>query len=299
MAEQDNISVTPSALDEDTRTRKTVRLRTIVPGATGPKLDEAPKTAVPAAESADAADTNTRVTVKLKPVVPVAVKPVVPAAVKPVIPAAESADAADTNTRVTVKLKPVAAAPVVTPATVPAENKAEAVEDTATRRNPVISAAPAAEEDDRTVKIQRPVLKKPLSVPAAAVKPAAEAPKADVPAAEAPKADVSAAEAPKAVIPPKMAVPQKPVVPKKPVVPPRPATPPASMPAAPLNESGKGVNDAVPAMIPGADKPSKLYTILAWVSLIFLLASATLITCHYLAFEHNVEIELPGIPFGK
>jgi len=38
MADQENIPVTPAPLDDDTRTRKTMRLRTLIPAATGPQL---------------------------------------------------------------------------------------------------------------------------------------------------------------------------------------------------------------------------------------------------------------------
>ena len=80
MADQENIPVTPAPLDDDTRTRKTMRLRTLIPAATGPQLaspeqsDAAvPAPAAPAVASVPAGvdeDTRTRMTVKLKPAVP-------------------------------------------------------------------------------------------------------------------------------------------------------------------------------------------------------------------------------------
>ena len=83
MADQENIPVTPAPLDDDTRTRKTMRLRTLIPAATGPQLAspeqsaaEAPApVAAPAVAPAPAGvdeDTRTRMTVKLKPAAPVA-----------------------------------------------------------------------------------------------------------------------------------------------------------------------------------------------------------------------------------
>ena len=43
MADQENIPAQDISVDEDTRTRKTVRLQTIVPAATGPVLDNITK----------------------------------------------------------------------------------------------------------------------------------------------------------------------------------------------------------------------------------------------------------------
>ena len=297
MADQENIPVAPVMTDEDTRTRKTVRLRTIVPAATGPSLQDVPAAPAPADD-----DTRTRSTVKLSPTAKA------PAA--PVIPPIETAAAPneDTRTRLTVKLKPaakvmpdIASAPAPAPvapapapvapapapvAPAPAPVAAVEEDDTRTRRNTVIASAGVSVDDDRTVKIQRPTLNRPAPAPA----PAASA--AEIP--EAPTVNLK-----KPVLTPNM---NRPVPPAgmPGAVPPagRPgAVPPAGMPGA---VPPAGMPGAVPPVVPGAavmnEQPSKFYMIMSVITLIFMLAVAAMTTAHYLTYEHNVEVELPGLP---
>ena len=130
MADQENTPATPTSLVEDTRTRKTVRLRTLVSAASGPSLanvpvvegeedtrtrltvrlnpakkaPEAPE--APVADTVAEDDTRTRLTVKLNPANSAAEKPAIEIPQASGAPALEQEE--DTRTRMTLKLKPVA-----------------------------------------------------------------------------------------------------------------------------------------------------------------------------------------------
>ena len=149
-----------------------------------------------------------------------------PSAAKPLVPVKKSgvdgSDEEELRSSMTVKLKPVAA------------------------KAPKKSADEENSEDDRTVRIQRPALKKPAG--GQGVNPAANRPAGKRPAGNRPEADVD-------------------------------------MPAA-------------PAQMPVA-RPSGFYMIMTLISLLFLIGTAALTTVHYLNFEHKIEVEIPGIPFGK
>ena len=108
MADQEIIPANNVSADEDTRTRKTVRLRSIAPEVSAASAAAAPAPAAPApaaaapAPVADGDDTMTRKTVKLKPLRPTAPvpAPAVPkaaAAPAPAIAAHAAADAAGNN----------------------------------------------------------------------------------------------------------------------------------------------------------------------------------------------------------
>jgi hypothetical protein len=70
-------------------------------------------------------------------------------------------------------------------------------------------------------------------------------------------------------------------------------------PNVPGADSVSDANVSIPLPPKNNASSSALYTILALVSLVLLLGSATLGVVHYLNFEHKMNIELPGIPFGK
>ncbi len=253
----------PVSMEEDTRTRKTVRLRAITPAASAENaapaaIPAAPKPAAPAA-----------VPVPPKPAAPVAV----PAPPKPAAPV--MMDGEDTTTRKTVKLKPVmpaAAAPQTAASVAPATMVED---DTRTRKTVMIrpatapAAAPAApaaapDSDDRTVKIQRP---KPVAP--SLVKPVAPAVTA-VP----PKAPGLTTPAPKPVAPVKQAVP-----PVKPVVPQIPAEKKSSVPVA---EVSNGIL-------------AKIHTGLTVAALVFLLATAVFTAAQYFGICQGVKCDIPGM----
>ena len=229
MADVENTPGASVSLEEDTRTRKTVRLRTLTPKVTGPVLDDVP------AEAAgdDVEDTRTRMTVKLKPS---AAKP--PLTLKKPAVAEDSAveaeeGAEDTRTRMTVKLKPSAAKPPLT-LKKPAADGA-------------VAAEAGAEGEGHTVRLPRPALKKG---------PGAAAP----------------------------GMPQQGG--------PRPVRCP-EMNGAPVKEN-------YPADVPlDVPRASGFYMVMTLISLLFLIGTAALTTVHYLNFEHLIEFEIPGIPFGK
>lgn len=308
MADQENAPVTPASLAEDTRTRKTVRLRTIAPAATGPSLSNVP------VGDAPVEDTRTRLTVKLKPAMAAAPKIPAPAAAPAPAPTSAVAPAAapapaptpavatsiedDTRTRSTVKLMPSAkaAAPVVPNIEPAVQQSAAEDEDTRTRRNVVISQLAAGGDDDRTVKIQRPTLKKPVVQPKPAPSVAPAVAPAPVPAAApAPVPAALPAPVPAAVPAPVPAAAPAPV----------PAAAPAPAPAA-APAPQFGVHSGMPgAMQPGVPpmavtkKCSVFYTVMAVLTLICLLGVGALTASHYLTFDHGIEFSIPGIPFGK
>ena len=302
MADQENAPVTPASLAEDTRTRKTVRLRTIAPAATGPSLSNVQ------VGDAPVEDTRTRLTVKLKPAMAAAPKipavapapaptPAVAPAVAPApapTPAVATSIVDDTRTRSTVKLMPSAkaASPVVPNVEPAVQQSAAEDEDTRTRRNVVISQLAAGGDDDRTVKIQRPTLKKPVVQPKPAPSVAPAAAPAPAPAA-APAPAPAAAPAP---------VPAAAPVPAPAVAPAPQLGVHSGMPGA----MQPGVHSGMPgAMQPGVPpmavtkKCSVFYTVMAVLTFICLLGVGALTASHYLTFDHGIEFSIPGIPFGK
>ena len=117
MADQENSVRLPS--EEDTRTRKTVRLRPIAPAPAPTQLaDPLSGRNTNTGNLEVLSDTQTRRTVKLKPLAPAgaaAPAPVAPAAPvappKPVMPAAPAVED-DTRTRKSVVIRPKTVAPV-------------------------------------------------------------------------------------------------------------------------------------------------------------------------------------------
>ncbi|MBR2345230.1 MAG: hypothetical protein IKA71_05535 [Lentisphaeria bacterium] len=253
MADENN-TLNQAPMEEDTRTRKTVRLRAIAPEVSA-ATTAAPAAPAVSAPISDGDDTMTRKTVKLKPVRPAIPVPTAPVAAAPAAPVAAAPAA------------PVTAAPAA-----PVED------DTRTRKTVVIrpavapAAAAPAGADDRTVKIQRPAPKviapKPV-VPAAAPQPVA--PKPAVPAA-----------APKPVAP-------------KPVV---PAAAPKVVPPIASKTSDGVETGSVPEVAFDSDKKdfaSIFCTVAAALALVAILGTALLTTAHYLQFEHDTIIEIPGL----
>ena len=193
----------------------------------------------------------------------------------------------------------ISGVPASAPASAPAPAKAvtEPIEeDTKTRRNAVLPAAAptsasVAADDDRTVRIQRPALKKP-TVAASAPASSPVVPKTPVvPSVPETPATASAPATPKIpAVPPKAAPPRPPVSP----MPTQQLTPPS-----PADLAASNANVKVPLPPESGARPSALYTVVTLISLLLLLGSATLGVVHYLNFEHKTNIELPGIPFGK
>ncbi|MBE6365057.1 MAG: hypothetical protein E7053_04815 [Lentisphaerae bacterium] len=307
MADVENTPGASVSLEEDTRTRKTVRLRTLTPKVTGPVLDDVP------AEAAgdDVEDTRTRMTVKLKPS---AAKP--PLTLKKPAVAEDSAveaeeGAEDTRTRMTVKLKPSAAKPPLTlkkPA-VAEDSSAEAedgAEDTRTRmtvklkpsaakppltlKKPAVAEDSAAEaeegaEDTRTrmtVKLKPSAAKPPLTLK----KPAADG---------AVAAEAGAEGEGHTVRLPRPALKKGPGA-AAPGMPQQGGPRPVRCP----EMNGAPVKENYPADVPlDVPRASGFYMVMTLISLLFLIGTAALTTVHYLNFEHLIEFEIPGIPFGK
>ena len=217
MADENN-TLNQAPMEEDTRTRKTVRLRAIAPEVSA-ATTAAPAAPAVSAPISDGDDTMTRKTVKLKPVRPAIPVPAAPVAAAPATPVAAAPAAPvedDTRTRKTV---------VIRPAVAPA------------------AAAPAG-ADDRTVKIQRP--------------------------------------APKPVAP-------------KPVV---PAAAPKVVPPIASKTSAGVETGSVPEVAFDSDKKdfaSIFCTVAAALALVAILGTALLTTAHYLQFEHDTIIEIPGL----
>ncbi|MBO7329442.1 MAG: hypothetical protein J6W00_11805, partial [Lentisphaeria bacterium] len=249
-----------------------------------------------------------RLTVKLKPVASAPVPPVTIPEAAPAQEVAASKEEDDTRTRGTIKLKPVLSAAPAVPvinadkAAAPAEPAKAAEPDTRTRNtvklkpmgavqaaSPVSlkdgdAPAPAAVEsadDDRTVRIQRPVLKKPMPRPAMS-KPAPPAPvAAAVPPAPAP------APVPAESSPVQEAIPEAPA--------------PEAAPESVVEPVRKNNDAAAAIQFPeeSESRPSVLYTVLTLITFVLLACAATLGVVHYLNFEHKKDIKISGIPFGK
>ena len=304
MADQENTPATPTSLAEDTRTRKTVRLRTLVSAASGPSLadvpvvdgDEDTRTRLtvrlnpakkaPAAPAVEEDDTRTRLTVKLNPANSAAEKPAVEAPQAPAAPAALQEE--DTRTRMTVKLKPAAhPMPSISGEAKPAAPAAEIAEDdTRTRRNTVINPAAGADNDDRTVKIKRPAIKKPALTKAPVLSaPQAAAPES-APQAAAPESAPQAA-APESA--PQAAAPQS--APAAPVL--KLAADKSAAPKlTPVSE--ERVDAAAPADADNGEKGIGR-TILLAAAMILLLAVALMATSQFLTFDCGIDFEVPGL----
>ncbi len=310
----------------DTQTRKTVKLKPLsaaaenrpisIPGAS-PAPAPAPVTApapvaAPAAPAPEGASTNTRKVLVLKPT-PAKHTPVNPevspskqtmvladaevpqpvvepskqtmvladatddensdtvkvqkvdAPVKPGVAAVEEAD--DKTVKVQRPVRPPAPAPAPA-APAPAPAPAPAV--------PVAATAVTPDDDKATVKLARPAMPKPAA-PAPA--PAAPAP-AEVKAEEA-QAEDTKGDAPKS----KLSLKKDKEEAK--AAPPQVA---AGMAALGLAESGLADTAKPPR---SASSPSVVYTALAAVTLILLIASAALCTIQYLNFHQDMKIDLP------
>ncbi len=277
----------PMADGEDTKTRKTVRLK---PSAVGPgsiKLPGVPTSAAstPIADPLTGRDTDTgnlevledtqtRRTVKLKPVVPTAVPH--PINLQPGSASAPSA-MENTQTRRTVVLKPS----VLPPSSVK-------VTPDAGSETPV--------ESSDTIKIARPV-----RGPADPAKQTVVLPTNNVPPGSAPadpgKATVKLSRpvpaAPKPLTPPPAA--PAPEAPK--AAPAVPAAPSAAKEEAKPEEAAKklDVEAIVGVDAKGPEVPSRLYLALAAVSLILVIGTAAITTVQYLNICQGQKIELPGL----
>ena len=82
---------------------------------------------------------------------------------------------------------------------------------------------------------------------------------------------------------------------------PSPPAAPAPAPAADaFTNTSTASAAAASAQAPAAaNRPSLFYMIMTIVTMIILLGTAALTTVHYLKVEHQVDVEIPGIPFGK
>ncbi len=299
MADQENTPATPTSLAEDTRTRKTVRLRTLVSAASGPSLadvpvvegDEDTRTRLtvrlnpakkaPAAPAVEEDDTRTRLTVKLNPANSAAEKPAAETPSAPAAPAALQEE--DTRTRMTVKLKPAARPmPSISGEAKPAAPAAEIAEDdTRTRRNTVINPAAGADNDDRTVKIKRPAIKKPALTKAPVLSaPQAAAPES-APLAAAPESAPQAAA-------PESAPQSAPAAPVLKLAADKSAAPKLT----PVSE--ERVDVAAPADADNGEKGIGR-TILLAAAMILLLAVALMATSQFLTFDCGIDFEVPGL----
>jgi hypothetical protein len=259
----------------DTQTRKTVKLKPIAPldkGATlGGAINRPTMMSTPAASaplSGGGTGTQTRKVVMLK---------TVPAKNTPVDPVAEAAPA------------PAPAAPAVDDATVKVQKVAAPVmpsiqtegtgEDATVKiKRPEKSiipaaAAPAAETEKPTVKIEPPKLVK-KAAPEAPAAPAVPAPAAEAPAEAVEKEETIEKnglglkkDAGKTALPPKV--------------------------AADMAELGLGGGGIVPRSRSGQSGPSALYTILAVISAACLLVTAALSVIQYLNIGEGQNIQIP------
>jgi len=165
----DKLNVNPALPQDgdDTVTRKTIKLRpAIMPGSpvATPAVSPRPAANTDTGNIDLADDTQTRRTIKLKPVSPIHVtppaSPATPVAPSAAAAPAPAADGDDTVTRKTIKLRPAvpgAAAPAATPAAAPA------------------AASTAEDSGEKTIRIQRPVIK-PVTGPAVSSSPVSAAP---------------------------------------------------------------------------------------------------------------------------
>lgn len=276
----------------NTQTRKTVVLRPSVAPASGLHV-------TPSAPAADAEDTTTRKTVALHP------STAAPSGLKitPAPAAAAAAEEDDTRTRKTVVLKPSAA----TPAGLKIEKE---------------------DMDDATIRIQRPPHKTPAAPAAAPAAPAAQKQTVELPAEalvpeneiqKTMELDTSDLVDEKATV--KLAPPKHPVPPPVPPVkktgkveteePEKapetedaaegaeaPAEETAAAPAEEAAAAGKKqkkVKAPRPAYSADVRRPSAAYLVMAVITLILMVGTATLTTVQYLNLCQNQNIELPGL----
>lgn len=293
----------------NTQTRKTVVLRPSVAPASGLHV-------TPSAPAADAEDTTTRKTVALHPstAAPSGLK-ITPA------PAAAAAEEDDTRTRKTVVLKPSAA----TPAGLKIEK--EDMDDATIRiqRPPrkapatpaAAPAAPAAQK--QTVELSAEALVPEEGAPRQTVELPAEALVPENEIQKTMELDTSDLVDEKATV--KLAPPKHPVPPPVPPVKQtgkveteepekapetEAATEGAEAPAeetaaAPAEEAAaagkkqKKVKAPRPAYSADVRRPSAAYLVMAVITLILMVGTATLTTVQYLNLCQNQNIELPGL----
>ena len=148
------------------------------------------------------------------------------------------------------------------------------------------NAAADGTDDDRTVKMKRPALKKPAAVTPPPTAPAA----APVP----PRPQFNPAGIGGAKMNP--ARPGGPLGQPAPLGQGGPLGQPG-MPGQPAPAAPEAAE--IPKPVAGAASPSLFYMLMAIFSLIFLLGTAVLTTAHYLNFVHNIEVSIPGVPFRK
>ena len=290
----------------NTQTRKTVVLRPSVAPASGLHV-------TPSAPAADAEDTTTRKTVALHP------STAAPSGLKitPAPAAAAAGEEDDTRTRKTVVLKPSAA----TPAGLKIEK--EDMDDATIRiqRPPhktpatpaAAPAAPAAQK--QTVELSAEALVPEEGAPRQTVELPAEALVPENEIQKTMELDTSDLVDEKATV--KLAPPKHPVPPPVPPVkktgkveteePEKaPETEGAEAPAeetaaAPAEEAAaagkkqKKVKAPRPAYSADVRRPSAAYLVMAVITLILMVGTATLTTVQYLNLCQNQNIELPGL----
>lgn len=281
----------PMADGDDTKTRKTVRLK---PSAVGPGSIKLPGASTPAGRTPLAdpltgrdtdtgnlevlEDTQTRRTVKLKPVAP-------PTARSPISlqagGAASGSAMENTQTRKTVVLKPS----VLSPSSVK-------VAPNAASETPV--------ESSDTIKIARPVRGPANPAKQTVVLPTANnAAPGSAPAAPG-KATVKLTPPPAPAAPGAAPKPPQVTAPKAPAAPPAPpAAPEAAKDAKPEEKKEDAAKKLDAKAIVDTEKsaaPSRLYLVLAAVSLILMIGTAVITTVQYLNICQGQKIELPGLP---
>ena len=323
-----------SADAENTQTRKTVKLKAPaapIPSGMNPGTSKPSPIADPlSGRDTDTgnldvlSDTQTRKTIKLKPVMPVSEKhPInIDAATKPAAPEAASS-ATGTQTRKVVMLKP-------TPA------RHTPVDPTMAAKQTVVLNPPEENSDDETVKVQKVAPAQPAAGIGATIAANADnddtvkVQKVDAPAK--PGASIEAAmdedntvkmQRPAPVAP--QAATEKPTVRMARPAAPKPAPAPAPAPAAPpaadkqeeegglaLKKDDKeksmpqsaldqmeelGLADGVKFKKKGDHAPSAVYTVLAVLTLLLLIASAVITSVQYLNVHESerigTEIRLP------
>ena len=372
MADQEPKVDNPGMNEDDTRTRKTVRLKSPTVTPSSIKLPAAAPIADPlTGRDTDTgnldvlADTQTRRTVKLKPLAPqkaantpiklqgtgvtttTTVTPVSPSGentqtrktvmLKPAAPVGINLDGANTSSRKTVVLRPsvapVSGVKIAPAAPAPAETPMEE-DDTRTRKTVTLkpsAVTPAGlkiekeDADDATIRIQRP--------PHKAVTPAAPAvppvqkrtveldSSALVPENEVQKTmelDTSDLVDEKATV--KLSRPVPPVPPAKQAAAPAAPEPKQAEPEGKTEEPEEKVaepeektEEPAAAAATSADtvekkkvkpprvdlpvdsRPSLAYLVMAAITLILLIGTATLTTVQYLNLCQDQNIELPGL----
>lgn len=373
MADQEPKVDNPGMNEDDTRTRKTVRLKSPTVTPSSIKLPAAAPIADPlTGRDTDTgnldvlADTQTRRTVKLKPLAPqkaantpiklqgtgvtttTTVTPVSPSGentqtrktvmLKPAAPVGINLDGANTSSRKTVVLRP-SVAPVsgvnVVPAAAPAPAETPMEEDD-TRTRKTVTLKPSAvtpaglkiekeDADDATIRIQRPphkavtpaapavppVQKRTVELDSSALVPENEVQKtmeldtSDLvdekatvklsrPVPPVPPAKQAAAPA---APEPKQAEPEgKTEEPEEKVAEPEEKTEePAAAAAASADTVEKKKVKPPRVDLPVDSRPSLAYLVMAAITLILLIGTATLTTVQYLNLCQDQNIELPGL----